>query len=86
MLVDLLADLGFAPEAGGPDDEIRLRHCPFLELTQRETGLICPVHLGLMRGGLAKLGASVTVDRLLPFVEPDLCVAHIVSIPSSGAG
>ena len=30
-----------------------------------------------MQGALAQLGGPVTVDRLEPFAEPDLCVAHL---------
>jgi predicted ArsR family transcriptional regulator len=83
-LIDLLADLGFSPEVSGADNEIRLHHCPFLELTQSETGLICPVHLGMMQGALVQLGSSLTVDRLSPFVEPDLCLAHIANVEEAG--
>ena len=43
--------------------------------------VICPVHLGLMRGAMTALGAPVTVERLDPFAEPDLCLAHL-SVPA----
>jgi predicted ArsR family transcriptional regulator len=42
--------------------------------------VVCPIHLGLMRGVLESAGASVAVDDLAPFVEPDLCVAHLSSV------
>ena len=29
-----------------------------------------------MQGALDALGAEITVTRLEPFVEPDLCLAH----------
>jgi predicted ArsR family transcriptional regulator len=77
-LFALLGDLGFAPERRRDDrSRIGLRHCPFLELAQTDASVVCPVHLGLMRGVLDASGASVTVDRLEAFVEPDLCVAHL---------
>jgi len=78
-LVDALDDLGFAPERREADGErqIGLRHCPFLELAENRTSVICPVHLGLMQGAMETWGAPVTVDRLEPFVEPDLCLAHL---------
>jgi len=90
-LTRVLSDLGFAPEAptGPRDTTIRLRHCPFLGLvtgsvtgidTDTGTGygdVICSLHLGLMQGALASLHGPVTVDRLDPFVEPDLCVARL---------
>jgi predicted ArsR family transcriptional regulator len=75
-LVQLLDDLGFIPErdsaGAGP---IGLRHCPFLDLVPEHAAVICPLHLGLMRGVLNALGAGVTVTRLDPFVEADLCLS-----------
>lgn len=78
-LVDLLGRLGFAPERRRLDGEqqIGLRHCPFLELAESRTSIVCPVHLGLMQGALHTWGAPVAVGRLEAFVEPDLCVAHL---------
>lgn len=83
-LVELLAELGFEPEpADGPRTrEIRLRHCPFQKLAEQHSEVICSVHLGLMQGALSAMRAPVTVDRLDPFVEPDLCVARLVRAPS----
>ena len=83
-LVELLAELGFEPEpADGPRTrEIRLRHCPFQNLAEQHGEVICSVHLGLMQGALTAMRAPVTVDRLDPFVEPDLCVAHLAPAPT----
>ncbi|MEE6139613.1 helix-turn-helix domain-containing protein [Mycobacterium sp. 050128] len=78
-LVDVLDELGFAPERRSSDGahQVGLRHCPFLELAESRTAVVCPVHLGLMQGALETWGAPVAVDRLEAFVEPDLCVAHL---------
>lgn len=80
-LVGLLDQLGFEPEPdnGSRTRRIRLRHCPFLDLVGQYSGVICPLHLGLMQGAMKALTPSVTVSRLEPFVEPDLCVAHLTS-------
>jgi predicted ArsR family transcriptional regulator len=80
-LVELLAELGFEPEPadGRRAREIRLRHCPFQNLAEEHGEVICSVHLGLMQGALSAMRAPVTVDRLDPFVEPDLCVAHLAA-------
>jgi predicted ArsR family transcriptional regulator len=75
-LMDVLDDFGFAPERGG-DRQVRLRHCPFLELAVTQNKVICPIHLGIMQGALETWEAPVTVDRLEAFVEPDLCLAHL---------
>ncbi|MDN5929516.1 MAG: helix-turn-helix domain-containing protein [Pseudonocardia sp.] len=80
-LTAMLADLDFAPEpvaeGSGPPGRIRLRHCPFLELAEHHRDLVCPLHLGLMQGALAELGAPVGVTALEPFAEPTACLAHL---------
>lgn len=75
-LVGFLDELGFAPERRG-DAQVGLRHCPFLELAESQKAVVCPIHLGLMRGALETWKAPVTVDRLDPFVEPDLCLVQL---------
>jgi len=84
-VVDVLADLGFEPEPhkGARTRQIRLRHCPFLDLVDQHADVICSLHLGLMQGAFAVLDGPVTVDRLEPFVEPNLCVAHLASISAT---
>jgi predicted ArsR family transcriptional regulator len=81
-LTALLDDLGFAPEpvrdpGGGVPERIRLRHCPFLELAEEYSTIVCPLHLGLMQGALAGLRAPVAATRLEPFAEHDACLAHL---------
>jgi predicted ArsR family transcriptional regulator len=85
-LVEILADVGFKPEpaAGRRMREIRLRHCPFQSLAERHGEVICSLHLGLMQGALKAMRAPVTVDRLDPFVEPDLCVARLAPAATTG--
>jgi predicted ArsR family transcriptional regulator len=84
-LVDLLAELGFSPQlhqARG-DTNVGLRHCPFLEVAEGRSSVVCSVHLGLMQGALKAWHAPITVDRLDAFVEPDLCLAHIAKVVAS---
>jgi predicted ArsR family transcriptional regulator len=78
-LISLLDELGFAPQRQDSDGEVQvgLRHCPFLELADEARAVICPIHLGLMQGAMATWRAPVAVDRLDPFVEPGLCLAHL---------
>lgn len=78
-LIDMLDELGFAPErrVSNGKQQVGLRHCPFLELAENSSSVVCPVHLGLMQGVMETWGAPVSVDRLDPFVEPDLCLAHL---------
>jgi predicted ArsR family transcriptional regulator len=80
-LTGLLEDLGFEPQPinGARANEIRLRHCPFLDVVDDHADIVCALHLGLMQGVLSALNAPVTVAQLDRFVEPDLCVAHIAA-------
>lgn len=79
QLVEMLDEMGFAPEAPAADGpaQIALRSCPFLELAVDRADVVCSVHLGLMQGAMQSWDSPVTVDRLDAFVEPDLCVAHL---------
>jgi predicted ArsR family transcriptional regulator len=78
-LIGLLDELGFAPQRLRSRDEVQigLRHCPFLELAEDSAAVVCPIHLGLMQGALSAWDAPVSVDRLEPFAEPDLCITHL---------
>lgn len=77
-LLRLLDDLDFSPEPAGRDrTRIGLRSCPFLELAEHRSDVVCPLHLGLMQGALEAWGAEVGVERLEPFAEPDLCLVHL---------
>jgi predicted ArsR family transcriptional regulator len=78
-VVRLLAEIGFQPEIeeSGRGRRILMRPCPFLELARAHQDVICPIHLGLIRGALAELGASTRATKLEPFVRPDLCVVRL---------
>jgi predicted ArsR family transcriptional regulator len=78
-LLGLLAEIGFEPklEQRGRKRRILMKPCPFLELARAHQDVICPLHLGLMRGALDELGARTRATKLEPFVEPDLCVARL---------
>lgn len=75
----VLADVGFAPgEVRDPANPVMpLRHCPFLEVAAEHREVVCSLHLGLMRGVLGEVRAPLAADRLEPFVEPSLCLAHL---------
>lgn len=78
-LVGLLDGLGFRPELrpGRRSPRVLMRPCPFGDVAASFPTIVCPAHLGLMRGMLDALGAAVAVERLDPYVEPDLCVARL---------
>ena len=83
----IMGELGFAPQAeagAGGQYRLCLRQCPFREVAQHHQDVICALHLGLIRGALARMRAPVTADRLDPFVEPSLCVARLAWRESPG--
>lgn len=86
-VTDKLDELGFAPErVEARSTEIRLRHCPFLDLVPANADVVCSLHLGLMQGAFQALNSSVTVAGLDAFVEPDLCVARLATTGAAGGG
>jgi predicted ArsR family transcriptional regulator len=78
-LVETLDHLGFDTSVADDPGSLHLQvsHCPFLEVAEGNTEVVCAVHLGLIRGILDQTGASVTATSLDPLVEPTLCVAHL---------
>ena len=78
-VVRLHDQLGFRPELRQTKSgqELVLKRCPFQEVATNYQAVICPVHLGLIRGALAALGTGVEADWLKPFAEPGACVGHL---------
>ncbi|MEV0660778.1 helix-turn-helix transcriptional regulator [Actinomadura luteofluorescens] len=75
-LTAFLNGIGFDSRAGD-DLVVRLVHCPFREIAEGDREVVCPLHLGLIQGALAEMRAPLAADRLEPFVEPHLCLAHL---------
>jgi predicted ArsR family transcriptional regulator len=78
-VVRLHEQYGFRPELrqAKSGQEIVLQRCPFQEVATTYQAVICPIHLGLMRGALAELATGVEADWLEPYAEPDACVGHL---------
>src|SRR5690606_27647102 len=76
-LLDLLGEIGFAPEADAEARAVRLPRCPFVETAREHPGVVCGVHEGLTRAALAALGPEPQDVDLLPFAEPDACLLHL---------
>ncbi|MEV5412241.1 helix-turn-helix domain-containing protein [Thermopolyspora sp. NPDC052614] len=73
-IVALLTDAGFEPRLAPDGSHIDLHRCPFRELAEANPEVVCGVHLGLMQGALADLGAPITAASLRRFVRPGVCV------------
>ena len=73
QVVDLLDDLGFAPEPDRRNAVVRLTRCPLLDAAHRYPDVVCGVHLGLVRAALDEYGADSAGADLFPFSEPGAC-------------
>jgi len=67
-----LDDLGFGPRDGA---ELVLTNCPFHELAQRQTTLVCGLNQKFVAGLLDGLGVHDLVSRLHP--EPGVCCVRV---------
>lgn len=76
-IVALLADAGFEPRVSADGSRIDLHRCPFRELADTDPEVACGVHLGIMRGALAALGAPIEATELRPWVRPGVCEATL---------
>lgn len=76
-VIRLLTRTGFAPELSEDASTIRLHHCPFRDVAAAHPGVVCSAHLGIIQGALDRLGTDVVATRILPFVQPDLCLAEL---------
>jgi predicted ArsR family transcriptional regulator len=81
-LIALLDRLGFAPRPVGDGavqgpEIVELHHCPFSDLAESNSSIVCSVHQGILEGALAELGGGTESVRLIPFVAPGLCAVHL---------
>jgi len=87
-IMGLFTEMGFDPELtrepGG--QRVLLHACPFLGVAAAHPEVVCTLHLGLLRGALEHLAAPPLDTRLVPFVEPGLCVAHLTPPARPAAG
>lgn len=77
VAVGRLDQLGFDSDLAhivGSRSTYRLRRCPLLDVAKGNSDVVCNVHLGLVRGTLAQLGADHVRADLEPFAEPGACV------------
>ena len=77
QVVGLLARLGFDPSGDARGAKVRLRRCPLLDVARAQPDIVCPLHLGLVRGALAELGGDPQRAHLRPFAETGACLLHL---------
>lgn len=85
-VTQLFTELGFMAESTGQGDErkILLHHCPFRQVAESNPEVVCSVHLGMLKGAIAEMGAPLQAWRLEPFVEPTLCIARLRRVARHG--
>lgn len=85
-LLAVLDEIGFSAslEPSGRHGRVAMRDCPFRELAREHSDIVCPLHLGVMRGVLDELGSGTTVARLEPFAREDTCFARLAARPGPG--
>lgn len=87
-IAEVFDRMGFGPELASATDSadgrrertIRLYSCPVRDLAQSHPEVSCGMHLGLLRGllGTGAGGAALRAE-LDPLVEPDLCIAKVIT-------
>ncbi|MGD7731546.1 helix-turn-helix transcriptional regulator [Propionibacteriaceae bacterium G57] len=82
-VIDMLDRWGYEPTLNtrdaGRTADIRLHHCPLRTLVQTHPTVACGVHRGVIEGTLEAIGESQVHVGLVPFTEPDLCIAHLTT-------
>lgn len=83
LVLDLLESWGYEPSLRTADRgraaEIALGRCPFLELAEAHTQVVCAAHRGVLQGTLDVLGEPDTDVRIEPFAAPGTCLAHVAT-------
>ena len=72
-VIEILDNLGFAPQSNSSHDSAALTRCPLLDVAKAHPEVVCSAHLGLVKGALETFGASSADAKLLPFSEPGAC-------------
>lgn len=76
-VVSCMAGLGYEPRlVDEPETRIELTPCPYMSLATKDPGVVCQLHLGLVRGLLGP-DQPWRVRSIHPWIEPDLCVLRL---------
>jgi predicted ArsR family transcriptional regulator len=87
QVVALMDDLGFEPRLAEDGAAVEMHHCPFHQVAQQHSDVVCGLHLGLMQGAFMQLGSPTHATRLEPFATPRMCLAHLgVGPPANRVG
>ena len=76
-LLRVLTEIGFEPQLRPGENTIALPACPFRAEARENPDVVCSVHLGLIKGLVRERGHDASGIRLLPFVQPHLCLVEL---------
>jgi predicted ArsR family transcriptional regulator len=77
-VVSLLDGAGFEPEEpDAPGKPLVLHRCPFGALAVESGGVVCQLHLGMLRGVLEQIRAPLVATHVEPFAAPGICFAYV---------
>jgi predicted ArsR family transcriptional regulator len=79
QVVQVLADLGYAPEPDARVDRVALTRCPLLQVASDVPEVVCNVHLGLVEELLEVSGADSSRASLAPFAAPGHCALRLMA-------
>jgi len=79
QVVEVLDELGYAPEPDSRLDRIGLTRCPLLQVASDVPDVVCNVHLGLVEELLEVSGADPTRATLTPFAAPGRCALRLMA-------
>lgn len=82
LVLNSLEAMGFAP-AVSEDHSITLNACPLIGAAEKNPGIVCNVHLGMVRGLLESAGTSSEGTELKPFASKHTCQ---LELPLSSQG
>ena len=79
VIVEVMRDLGYAPEPDDRLDTVMLRHCPLLEAAHQFPEVVCSTHLGLVEAIAERAGADPGRVDLVPFAAPGACRLRLMT-------
>jgi predicted ArsR family transcriptional regulator len=80
--VEVLEDLGYAPQPDDRFDRVELTRCPLLQVASDVPEVVCNVHIGLVEELLEASGADPTRVTLKPFAGPGSCALRLLAPPA----
>lgn len=79
VTVEVMEQLGYAPDPDDRLDKVMLRRCPLLQAAHQFPEVVCSTHLGLVETVAARAGADPDRVDLVPFAEPGACRLRLLA-------